>query len=92
MPPLNIASCHTSLSWDSDMVSPPEARPWSLDSDPELDNENHRLVSGSKQVTGHTSLRWAPDLVTPPELRSRSWQLEQERSIIKDRLIGYNGH
>ena len=57
MPPLNIASCHTILSWDSDMVSPPEARPWSLDSDPdpELDNESHRLVSGSKQVRAHFS-------------------------------------
>ena len=69
--------CLTSrhLSWDPDMVSPPEAWPWSLDSDPdpELDNESHRLESGS---TGQGTLlrlraRWAPDLVTPPELRAQ---------------------
>ena len=57
------------------MVSPPEAWPWSLDSDPdrELDNESHRLESGS---TGQGTLlrlraRCAPDLVTPPELRGQ---------------------
>lgn len=57
MPPLNIVSRHASLSWDSDTVSPPEARPWSLDSDPdpELDNESHRLVSGSGQGKAHFS-------------------------------------